>query len=115
METPPIPAGLHEARDQALRAELAQCDARHAELAVVSPRPTRDLAPVADAGLARVAGQLGQLEARLEALLHGIRLVVGDGEQTLAPTREFLHELATVLVLFDCAFLSHRLFSGVRV
>src|SRR3712207_8300018 len=66
----------------ALVAELAQRDTGHAELAVVSAGTARDLATIADAGRARVARQLGQLEARLEALLHGLRLVVRSEEHT---------------------------------
>src|SRR5918995_2784279 len=62
---PPLPAGLHEARDQTLGAEFAQSDARHAELAVVSARTAGHFATVANAGRARVARQFSQLEARL--------------------------------------------------
>src|SRR5690349_8023483 len=83
MRCPPLPAGLDEAGDQAGGAELAQGDAGHAELAIVGARATGDLAAVADAGRVRVAGNLGQLEARVETLLHGLRLVVGDRQQAL--------------------------------
>src|SRR5215211_1133689 len=66
MGTPPLPARLHEARDQACGAEVAQRDPRHAELAVVGSRAPSDLAAVADPRRVRVAGQFGELEARLE-------------------------------------------------
>src|SRR5690606_14040624 len=115
IECPPLPARLHEARNQPLGAEFAQRDARHAELAVIGPRTARHLATVADAGGVRVARQFGQLEARLEALLHGLRLVVRNRQQALAAARVFLHELATELVLLNSAFLSHAFISSVRV
>ena len=58
---------------------------------------------------------IGQLEARLKALLHGLRLVVGDRQEALAATGELLHQVTTVLVLLNSAFLSHAFISSVRV
>src|SRR5918997_5774590 len=72
------PARLDEARDQALGAELPERDPRHPELAVSGARTPRDLAPVPDAGAGAVARQFGELQARLEALLHRPQLVVRD-------------------------------------
>src|SRR5687768_8025606 len=95
-----LPARLHEAGDQALRAEFPQGDARHAELAVIGARPARDLAAIADAGRIGVAREFRQLQARLEALLHGFPLVIGDGEEPLALGRILLdHALAPVVLL----------------
>ena len=45
---PSLPAGLHEARNEPLGAELAERDARHAELAVIGPRASGDLTAIPD-------------------------------------------------------------------
>jgi hypothetical protein len=51
-------------------------------------------------------GQLGELEARLEALLH--RFVSSLATPGAARAcRELLHELRAAVVLLDRAFLSH--------
>src|SRR6476469_2059807 len=59
---PSLPARLHKARNQALRAELAQRDTAQAVLAVIGARATAQLAAVADARLGRVARQLRQFQ-----------------------------------------------------
>src|SRR3954462_2858544 len=66
----PLPARPHESGDRALRRGFPERDTRHAELAVIGTRPARHLAAVAGPGGIGVARQLGQLYARLEALLH---------------------------------------------
>src|SRR5215471_16245252 len=65
----PSPARLDHAGDLPCSGQLAERDPAHLELAVVAARASRQDAPVADAHLRRVARQLGQLEARGEALL----------------------------------------------
>src|SRR6478735_9304908 len=85
----PLPARLHETWDQALRTQFAQSDAGHAELAVISPRTAGHFAAIADARRAGIARQLSQLEARVETLLHGLRLIVGDRQEALAAAGEF--------------------------
>ena len=82
--SPSLPARLGEPRDHALRAKLAQRNAGHLELAVLGARTARDLAPVTDAGRARVARHFRKLEARRKALLHGLEFVVRDREKTRA-------------------------------
>src|ERR1041384_1853028 len=51
----PLPARLHQARDQALGTELAQRDTAELVLAVERTRPARHFAAIADAGLVGVA------------------------------------------------------------
>src|SRR5262245_39650698 len=75
------PARLHHARDQPLRRELSQRNARHAELAVIAASSPRHLAAVANAGRCRIAGQLRQLELGGEPLLHAELLIAGNGFQ----------------------------------
>src|SRR5271165_7462389 len=84
------PARLDEARDHAPVAQLAHGDARHLHLAIEAARPARHLAAVAHAHDRAVARQLRESQARLEALLHRTRLVVGEREQTLPPAGVFL-------------------------
>src|SRR5689334_19415589 len=95
------PARLHEAGDQTLRAELAQRNAAHLELAVIGARPSGDLAAIAHAVLRGVARQLGKLQRRGETLLHGDALVARDLAQPRAPAGILLGHLRPPLVLLD--------------
>src|SRR5215203_3646562 len=97
----PLPARLHEARDQPFRAELPERDARHAELAVIRARPAGHLAAIADAGRVAVARDLRQPKACLEALLHGLRLVVGNAEEPLALALVLLDQALAPVVLLN--------------
>src|SRR5271166_2038620 len=74
------PARLHQARDKASVAQFAERNARHLHLAIEAARPARHLAAVAHAHDRAVARQLRESQARLEALLHRTRLVVGERE-----------------------------------
>src|SRR5580658_3842799 len=80
----PLPARLHEARNQAFVAQLTQRNTAHLELAIVGARTARHLATIAHAIGGAVARQFGELQPRLEPLLHRIGFAVGDIEQTLA-------------------------------
>src|SRR5271165_1956781 len=102
------PARLDEARDHAPVAQLAHGDARHLHLAVEAARPARHLAAVAHADDRAVAGQRREPQARLETLLHRTRLVVGDGEQALAPAGELLGQALLAQVVLDCTLLCHQ-------
>src|SRR4051794_1321166 len=106
---PPLPARLHEARNQALRSEFAQRNARHLHLAREGAGTARDFATVANASRGRVAGQFGELEARVEALLHAQRVVVGDRLQALAAAGVGFRQRHATLVLLNRALLSHEL------
>src|SRR5690606_30085544 len=103
-----LPAGLDKAGDHPQRAEFAQRDTRHLELAVDAARPAGDLAPVAHAHRRGVARQLGELQRRLEALLERQLLILGDRLQLGTPRGILLGELPAPVVLFDRALLSHR-------
>src|SRR3546814_5675944 len=59
-----LPARLDHARDLATRGQLAERDARHAELAVIAARTPGHLAAVADARRRRVPRQFGEPELR---------------------------------------------------
>src|ERR1044072_8038472 len=78
IRSPPLPAGLDEARNLAVRTEVAPRDPAHLALAGEGARTSRQRAPVAVPGRGRVARQLGELEARFEALLQRTALIVGD-------------------------------------
>src|SRR5688500_18730467 len=69
------PARLHQARDLALVAHLAQRNAAHLELAIIGARPAGHLAAIADTGRRRVARQLGELQPGGEAVLLAEALV----------------------------------------
>src|SRR4051794_28188024 len=88
-----LPARLDQAGDEPGRAEVAERNARHPELAVIAARPPGDLAPVSDAHGRGIARQLGELEACLETLLERPRLVIGDCQQGLAPVLELRNHL----------------------
>src|SRR5690606_30678690 len=103
-----LPARLDEARDEPGGAEIAKGDARHLQLAVEAARAAGDLAAVADARRRRIAGQLGQLELGLEALLKGQALVAGDRLQLPPPGGVTGGQLAAPLVLLDRTLLGHR-------
>ena len=90
--------------------QIAQGDPDHTQLAVIGPRTPRDLAPVTDAGLGRVARQFGKLEASFEAFFEGQALIVRDRLQRLALAGELLHQLLDHLVAVYGAFLSHGFF-----
>src|SRR5271169_4163965 len=97
---PPLPARLHDAGQGARRGELSQSKARKLELAIHGPRTARELAAIADARRRRVARQLGELDARVEALL-GRQLVVDRHRLQLGALGSVLlrHLDATVVLL----------------
>src|ERR1043166_7717705 len=109
---PSSPARLHEAGNQALGAELAHRNAAHLELAVKGARTAGDLAAIAHADLRGVARQLGELERRREALLHGHGLVHRDLLQPRAASRVLLREPRPPLVLLDRTGLRHSASPG---
>src|SRR5262245_44454232 len=102
-----LPARLHEARNQALRSEVAQCDTAQAMLAVVGTRAPAELAAVAYARLRRIARQLRQLQRRCKTLFHRQLLVVRDRFQLCAPVGILLRHLASPVVLLDRTLLRH--------
>src|SRR5262249_10798577 len=112
---PSSPARLDETRDDALRAELPQCDAAHPELAIEPARPPGDLAAVADARARGIARQLRELERRREPLLGRPRLISGDRSEPGPPAREFFRQLAPSVVLLDRACLRHLGLLAFRV
>ena len=57
--------------------------------------------------IAPLRGQRGQADARLEALLHRTRLVVGEVKQPLAAGREFLRQTLLAQVILDRTLLCH--------
>src|SRR5258708_17405016 len=63
----PSPARLDQTRDEALRPQFPQRDARHLHLAIIAARTAGDFATVANAHGRGVARQFRQFEARLEA------------------------------------------------
>src|SRR5258705_1532943 len=76
---------LEQARNQALGAEFAKCDAAHLELTVIAFWPAGDLAAVVHARRRRIARQFGKLQGRREALFHRLVLVARDGFELGAP------------------------------
>src|SRR5688500_10740988 len=102
-----LPAGLDQARDLSCRAERAQRDPRHTELAMIAARPAGQLAGGAPAALGAVARQRRARERRLEALLGRARAVAGHRAQLGALGGILLHQLAPVAVLLDGTGLGH--------
>src|ERR1700753_4258407 len=84
------PARLDQARYQALIAKFTQRDARHLHLAIVGARPASHLAAITHANDRAVARQRRETDARLEALLHRPRSIIGKVEQALAAGGELL-------------------------
>src|SRR5512143_609700 len=79
VSAPRSPARLRHARDLPLERELAERDARDAELSHVPPRPPRQVAPVVQTRRTAVARQA--LETRKIALRRQLlpeRCVLGD-------------------------------------
>src|SRR6266851_2126636 len=111
---PPLPARLDQARDQPLGAEIPERDARQPVLAVVTARPTRHLATIANAGRRRVARQFRKLEGCREALLHRLGLVASDSPEPSAPAGILLAQLAPPIVLLDRTLLCHQCLLAVR-
>src|SRR3990172_5959470 len=102
-----LPARLDQTRNQPRPTEVAQSDPRHLQLAVVAPRPSAHLTAVADAHGGRVARQLGELQARLEALLRRHVFVIGDEFERRPPLGETGYHLASAVVLLDRTLLCH--------
>src|SRR5262249_19926141 len=102
-----LPARLHEARNEALVAELAQRDAADAVLAIERARTAGQLAAVTDARLRRLARQFGELERGREAFLHRNLLVHRDRLELSAARRKRLRHLAPSVVLLDRTLLRH--------
>src|ERR1022692_1027462 len=104
---PPSPARLHETRNLAGRAKIAQGDTAHLQFAVEGARTPRHRAAVADAAGGRVARQRRQLQPGVEALFQRQRLVLGGVLQGLPLGGELLDELADHFVTIDGALLGH--------
>src|SRR6185503_216521 len=107
----PLPARLHEARNQAFVAELTQRDTAELVLAIVGPRAPRQLAAIADAGARGIARQFGKLEGRGETILHRQVLVLHDGLELAPAAGELLRHLAPPVVLLDRTLLRHSISS----
>src|SRR5277367_4922613 len=101
------PARLDETGNQALIAQFAERDARHPHLAIETARPSCHFTTIAHANDRAVARQRREPDARLEALLHRTRLVVGDVEQTLSAGGEFLRQPLLAQVIFYRTLLCH--------
>src|SRR5437588_11964459 len=93
----PLPARLYDTGNEALVGQLPEHDPRQAELAIISARPTRQRAAVADARRVPVARQLRHLEPRDQALGLILRLVVRDRLQLRVLRRLLLNELLAPL------------------
>src|SRR5690606_31248236 len=104
---PSLPARLDHAGDLPLRSEIPERDPRHPQLPVIGAWTARHLAPVVEPGRRRVARKLGQLQPRLEPLLHGELLVRGDLLQLGALRGVFLDEGLTLLLPLDHAAFCH--------
>src|SRR5262245_43988818 len=85
-----LPAGLHQARDQALGTELAQRDTAELVLPVERARPPGDFAAIADPGSVGVTRHLGKLQGRGKALFHRLGLVHDDRLQAVATATRHL-------------------------
>src|SRR5277367_1165309 len=103
----PSPTRLDEAGNQALIAEFAERDARHPHLAIKAARPPGHLAAIAHANDRAIARQRRKADARLEALLHRTRLIIGDVEQALSAGGEFLHQTLLTQVILYRTLLCH--------
>src|SRR5882757_8514920 len=101
------PARLDQAWNQALIAKFAQRDARHLHLAIIAARPSGHLATIAHANDRAVARQRRKTDARLEALLHRTRLIVGEVQQALAAGGELLHQPLLAQIIFNRTLLCH--------
>src|SRR5579859_698204 len=110
-----LPARLHQARNEPLRAQFAQRNARQLLLAVKAARPARDLAAVADAGGRRVARQLGELQGRGKTLFDRLGLVARDRLEPRAAAGKFLGQPAAPVVLLDRTLLRHLALLKFRV
>src|SRR3546814_3517689 len=104
-----LPARLDHARDLALGGQLAERDARHAELAVIAARTPGHLAAVADARRRRVPRQFGEPELRDEPVLERTRLVPDDPLERFPLGGETLGAVTALLVTLHGADLSHCL------
>src|ERR1700730_15992280 len=87
---PSLPARLQQARDQPLRAELPQRNARQLVLAIEAAWPPGYFAAVADARGRRVARQFRELERRGESLLDRLGLVLHGRPAARAAARALL-------------------------
>src|SRR5690606_38090094 len=104
-----LPARLRNARDHALVGKIAEFDAAEAELAIVAARAAGGGATVANPGRVGVARNLGELEARDQALGLVERLVVGLRLEARILAGILLHELLATLVLVDGTQFRHGL------
>src|SRR5438045_590525 len=110
-----LPARLHEARDQALGAEIPQRDTAHLELTVVSLRPAGDRATIVNARSRRIARQLRKLQGRRKALFHLLVLVARERLELGTPLRVLLRQLLPPVVLLDRTLLRHKGLLAFRV
>src|SRR5262245_6349970 len=104
---PSSPARLHNAGNEALGAKLPQCATAQAVPAVVAPRATTELAPIAHARSGGIARQFSQLQSRGKTLLHRQLFVLRDSLQLCAPVGKFLCHSPSPIVLLDRALLRH--------
>src|SRR5690606_10626113 len=103
----PLPAGLSETRNFAAHGRFAQLGTTQSALAVVTARPSRDLAAVAQADLARVARQrLQRRNGSLALRLAGGRLA-DDFFQACALRCVALHQLRSLDLAIDHRCLGH--------
>src|SRR5215467_8074233 len=101
------PARLHEARNKAPGAKLAQRDAAQAMLAVKPTWTATELAAVTNARLRGIAWQFCKLQGSGKTLLHRQLLVVRDRLKLRASIGKFLRHLAPPVVLFNRTLLRH--------
>src|SRR6185312_6488039 len=102
-----LPARLDHAGDQPGRGELAQRDARQLELAVIPARTPAQFAAVVQPRVRAVAGQLGELELRLEAVFRRRVAVAGERLEPGAARVDALDQLRASRVFFDRALFCH--------
>jgi hypothetical protein len=93
-----------------VRTEVAQGDPAHLQLAVVGARTARDLAPVTDAGLGRVARQFRQLQSGFKTFFERQAFVDRDSLQRVALGGILLDESLDPKIAINGAFLCHLFF-----
>src|SRR3982750_2952170 len=110
----PLPTRLHDTGNQALVGQVPEHDPRQAELAIISARPSGQLAAVADARRVPVARQLRHLETSNQPLGLVARLIVRDRLELRVFRRILLNELLATLVLVDRTQFRHDLSSSPK-
>src|SRR5690606_3412905 len=107
----PLPARLHNTRDQALVGQIAELHAAQPEFAVIGARTPRQLAPVADAGRVTIARNFRHLETCDQTLAFVERRVGRNRLQLRVTAGVFLHQLLATLVLVYRTQFRHDLSS----